>query len=207
MNTSTAARRELAPEEQGRANVYALLASLLLGVRPATVAAVRESARPSEDAPVPRGWRLLVEAAQERTAAQVQAEFDELFRAAGTPRVNPYASLYLAGAMMDKPLAVLRGDLRRLGLGRVAGATELEDHLGGLCETMCLMVVQQRGLAAQRTFFARHLQGWYARCLADLQAAAGGGFYGALAAFATAFLDLEAQAFELAAEAALEEPT
>lgn len=188
----------LAPQEQARACVYALLASLLLGVRPATLAALRESARPEGDAPVAREWAHLVHEANVRSPAQVAAEFDELFRAAGTPRINPYGSLYLAGAMMEKPLAALRSDLRRLGLARLPGATELEDHLGGLCEAMCLLIVQQRGLAAEHAFFARHLQGWYQRCLADLEAAAAGGFYAALARLAQAFFDMEEQAFELA---------
>jgi TorA maturation chaperone TorD len=202
MNASSCAAREpLPPEEQGRADVYGLLASLLLGVDRRVTARLRDcGACLADDGGFAQAWTRLVSAAATRSDAAIEAEHRRLFHAAGTPRINPYASFYLAGALMEKPLAALRSHLRRLGLGRTPGATELEDHLGGLCQSMRLLVVRQQDLAEQQAFFERHLQGWYARCLGDIRAAAPEGFYRAVADFAQAFLDLEAAAFELAAQ-------
>jgi TorA maturation chaperone TorD len=188
------------PEEQGRADVYGLLAALLLGVDPRLVARLRDcGACLSDDGSFAQAWTRLVSAAAAHTDAQIDVEYHALFRAAGAPRLNPYGSFYLAGAPMEKPLAAVRRHLRRLGLRRAPGATELEDHLGGLCEGMHLLIVQQRGISEQHAFFARHLQPWYARCCEDLRAASPSGFYGAVGRFAHVFLDLESAAFELAA--------
>jgi TorA maturation chaperone TorD len=178
-------------QEQDRADVYALVAALLL--RPdaqlvSALAALPRSPDPAEEVDV--AWNDLVDAAQRR-GSDALAEYDALFVAAGTPRLNPYQCYYLAGWLMDKPLAALRDDLRALGLARAPGATELEDHLGALCETMRVLIETGRGAAVQQEFFERHLAGWSDRCLQDIAAAPGADFYRAVAAFAQAFLELE----------------
>jgi TorA maturation chaperone TorD len=197
---SSAAREPLPPEEQGRADVYGLLAALLLGVDRRVLARLREcGACQCDDGRFARAWTRLVSAAATHSDAQIDAEHRLLFQAAGTPRIHPYASFYMAGALLEKPLAALRSHLHRLGLTRTRGATELEDHLGGLCETMRLLIARGNDAAGQRAFFERHLQRWYARCLDDIRAACPDGFHRAVADFAQAFFDLEAAAFELAA--------
>lgn len=197
---SYSAREPLPPEEQGRADVYGLLAALLLGVDRRVLARLREcGACVADDGHFAQAWTRLVAAAATHSDAQIDAEHRLLFHAAGTPRINPYTSYYVAGALMEKPLAALRSHLHRLGLARAPGATELEDHLGGLCESMRLLIVRQHDLAEQQAFFERHLQRWYARCLDDIRAASPDGFHRAVADFAQAFFNLETAAFELAA--------
>jgi TorA maturation chaperone TorD len=196
---SHAAHDALPPEEQGRADVYGLLAALLLGVDRGVLARLREcGACQADDGRFAQAWTRLVSAAATHSDAQVEAEHRLLFRAAGAPRIRPYTSFYVAGALMEKPLAALRSHLHRLGLARAPGATELEDHLGGLCESMRLLIECRHGLAEQHALFERHLQRWYARCLDDIRAACPAGFYRAVADFAQAFFDLETAAFELA---------
>lgn len=196
---SCSAPDTLPPEEQGRADVYGLVAALLLRVDRRVLARLREcGACQADDGRFAQAWTRLVAAAATHTDAQIDAEHRLLFRAAGTPRMNPYASSYLAGALMGKPLAALRSHLHRLGLARAPRATELEDHLGGLCESMRLLIVRHHDLAEQQAFFERHLQRWYARCLDDVRTAGPGGFFRAVADFAQAFFDLETAAFELA---------
>ena len=183
------------PGEQDRADVYALLASLLLAPDDAFVEALGAQPTLTADGAFAQAWNTLLQAAH-RGGPAVRAEFDALFIAPGTPRINPYQCYYVAGWLMDQPLASLRQELRQLGLARASGATELEDHLGALCETMQLLVRSQP-LAVQQHFYARHLAGWTADCLRDLACAPGADFYRAVADFAAAFLALEAQAFAL----------
>jgi TorA maturation chaperone TorD len=177
----------LTPQEQERADAYALVAALLQAPDPAWLAQL--AAAPAGSGADP--WARLVAAAR-RCGQTVADEYAALFLATGNPLLNPYASWYLAGCLMDKPLAKLRQDLRTLGLARAGGVTELEDHLGALCETMHLLV--RRGEPAQQqAFFERHLANWYAACLADLRSAPPANFYRAVADLAEAFLDLECE--------------
>jgi TorA maturation chaperone TorD len=183
---------ELPCEEQQRADIYGLLSALLLGPEAQLVDALGNAEAGDDDSALGGAWQELVQGAQ-RGAGAVLAEYDALFVAAGTPRINPYQCYYLAGWLMDKPLALLRQDLRELGLSRLEGATELEDHIGSLCEAMRVLIQRGAAHATQQDFFARHLANWTDRCLRDLAGAAGDGFYAALSRFIQAFFRLEAQ--------------
>lgn len=187
--------RLLPPEAQDRADLYALLAALLLGPDDGLLEALAGMPRAADPASeLARAWDTLIDAAG-RCGAGALEEFDALFVASGTSRIHPSQCWYLAGWPMDQPLAELRADLRALGLARAADVTELEDHLGALCEAMRVLVQRGAPLAAQQAFFRKHLAGWPARCLADIAAAPGADFYRAVAGLAQAFLALETQAF------------
>ncbi|NML15906.1 TorD/DmsD family molecular chaperone [Azohydromonas caseinilytica] len=199
----------LPPHEQSRADLYALLARLLLAPPDdellhnlAQAPALDGAALPDEErTPLARAWDALRQAARGEGDA-IRERFDALFTSAGQPLLNPYASLYLAGFLMETPLAELRRTLAVLGLRRRAGVGEPEDHLGALCEVMRVLITGAPGLprrtpAEQHAFFAAHIAPWAGRCLDDIAVADAGGFYAALADFMRAFLELEAQAFEL----------
>jgi TorA maturation chaperone TorD len=193
------------PDELARAQLYSLIGTLLLAPpAPAVVRLLAEAdtlQAPDHAGALEAAWENLVLAARIMDADAIREEFDSLFVATGTPLLNPYASLYLSGFMMDQPLAALREDLRALGIARQAGASELEDHLGALCETMALLIAQGRPLALQRQFFRRHIAGWAHDCAADLRGAEGAGFYRLLAALIDAYLDVEAEAFAMEPDA------
>jgi TorA maturation chaperone TorD len=181
-------------EVQERADLHALLAALWLAPDQALLQALAQMEQPgSRDDALGASWQALLAAARRCGPAHAAAEFHALFCAAGTPRINPYQCFYVAGWLMDKPLAVLRQDLASLGLARVDGATELEDHLGALCEGMRVLITRAAPLEVQREFFCAHLAGWTTRCLHDIAAAPEADFYRALAAFTEAFLAAEAQ--------------
>jgi TorA maturation chaperone TorD len=77
---------------------------------------------------------------------------------------------------------------------------EFEDHLAALCETMRVLITGAPGIARQpldeqKRLFTAHIQPWYAACLADISAAEPANFYRVAAAFAGAFLAIEALAF------------
>ena len=54
-----------------------------------------------------------------------------------------------------------------------------------------------QSLAVQRAFFEKHIAPWYASCLEDIRGAEGANFYRRVADFIQAFVEAEAQAFEL----------
>jgi TorA maturation chaperone TorD len=196
-------------EDQARADVYALLAHLLLAAPDNTL--VRALATlplfPFPSRPLDCAWAALSEAARRKGADGVQDEYAQLFTGIGNPLLNPFASLYLAGFINEKPLVRLRSDLARLGLARRSASHELEDHLGALCETMRILIdgVGQRApqpLAVQQAFFSTHIAPWYERFMHDMRNAEGSDFYRQVADLADVFLEIEAQSFEVADEEA-----
>jgi TorA maturation chaperone TorD len=194
----------LSPEDQARADLYALVARLLLAPPGAALLADLGAADPicterSGD-PFEEAWARLTLAAAVTDPDAVADEFAALFVSVGTPKLNPYGSLYQSGHLNDTPLAALRADLARLRLGRAGGAGEFEDHLGALCETMRVLISGAAGLARQpvseqQRFFDTHIAPWYARCLADIANDAEANFYRLVAGFALAFFAIEAEAF------------
>ncbi|WP_019142649.1 TorD/DmsD family molecular chaperone [Noviherbaspirillum massiliense] len=196
----------LAPEEQARADLYALIASLLLTPPDAQLLASLAQAdslsSQQSDNPLDLAWEKLVAAAAVVDEYAVREEFDALFVSVSKPQVNPYASLYLAGFMMEKPLAELRDDLAKLGLRRREGVRELEDHLAALCETMRVLITggqagDRQTLECQKAFFEKHIAPWYERCLHDIRSAGGANFYLHVASLIQAFFEIELQAFDI----------
>jgi TorA maturation chaperone TorD len=201
---AVAAPLPLQGEEQARADLYALVGRLLYRAPDDALLAALAVADPicaaQGDRALETAWERLVLGAGVIEAAVAADEFDALFESTGTPRINPYGSLYQSGFMHDKPLAALRADLGRLRLARAPGAGESEDHLAALCETMRVLIggtpaIPRRPLAVQKQFFETHLGTWYAACLADIAGAPEANFYRLVAAFAGAFLAIEAEAF------------
>lgn len=200
--------------ELGRARVYSLIASLLLAPPDEPLLrALRTSRSPDDDAsaslavvasPFEQAWQQLVQAACAIDVPAAADEYAQLFIAVGTPEVDPSASLYLSGFRNDAPLATLRAQLRDLGLARIGGVAETEDHFGALCEAMRLLIVGADGLAPhslerQRAFFDAWIAPWYRACMHDLRSASAAVFYRRVAGFAEAFFELESEAFGLAA--------
>lgn len=197
----------LPQEEQARADLYGLLARLLLAPPDDalldSLAGADAIVSSDADQPLDRAWDQLCLTARLIPADLVRDEFSELFISTSIPRINPYGSLYLAGFLHEKPLAALRTDLARLGLARRNGASETEDHLGALCETMRRMITGGQGvprqpLARQQEFFDIHIAPWSGICLNHLREADGARFYQRVADLADAFFDIEREAFEVA---------
>lgn len=196
-------------EDQARSDVYALLARLLLVAPDATL--VRQLAElpipPFPSRPLDVAWSGLALAARRNGIEAVQDEYARLFTGIGNPLLNPFASLYLAGFINEKPLVRLRSDLVRLGLARRSASHEMEDHLGALCETMRILIGgagdrAPQSLEVQQAFFSTHIAPWYERFMHDMRNAEGSDFYRQVADLADVFLDIEAQAFEVADEEA-----
>jgi TorA maturation chaperone TorD len=196
----------LPPEEQARADLYALAARLLLAPPDddllAALAGAEGLAGHSSESRLDVEWEHLAQAAGAMPAELVASEYAALFEGVGSPLIDPYASVYLSGFMMEKPLARLRTDLAALGLASTGHAGLPEDHLGALCETMRLLIAGAPGfdpqpVPRQRAFFERHLGAWTERCLDEIAHAEPANFYRRVAGFVRALLAVERGAFEL----------
>lgn len=194
----------LTPEDASRADHYALCARLLLDPPDGELHAALCGVQADAGAPLPAAWSALGACARALPLDAIEDEFARLFISTGTPAVNPYASLYLTGFMHEKPLADLRDELAQLGLARMSGRAETEDHLALLCEVMRVLIAGEpaalrHGLDRQRRFFKAHLAPWSGKCLADIRAASGDGFYARVADLAERFFAVEQEAFRYGA--------
>ena len=198
----------LSPEEQARADVYGLLARLLLS--PPDDALLENLASADAlmgadtDQALDCAWEQLSLTARLLPFDAVRDEFNDLFISTSIPRINPYGSLYIAGFLHEKPLAALRTDLAHLGFKRRCGAAETEDHLGALCETMRYLIVGGHSLARQHEFFAMHIAPWSGTCVEHMREAEGARFYARVADLVSAFFAIEHEAFEVAEDDAPE---
>ena len=183
-----------------RAREYALLAALL--ARPPDPALLKRLASIEGDGTLlGLAHKALAAAAAEQEAAAVAREYFELFIGVGRGELLPYGSYYLTGFLQERPLARLRAELVALGIERVEGQCEPEDHAAILCEIMAGLVTGEFAapVERQRYFFDRHLAPWMPRFFADLEAAKAADFYRPVGAIGRLFIDLETEAFALPA--------
>lgn len=193
-------------EDLARAGFYALLARLFYGPPDPSLLRQLSGAGPmavaDEGAALPRAWNGLRESAAGRDPQALRQEFDELFIGVGKAPVMLYASYYLTGFLMEKPLAALRQDLTTLGIARREEIAEPEDHIAAVADVMRLLIGDthtpaRERTARQREFFLKHLQPWYGGLCAAIAQVPQADFYGRVGAFARAFLDLESEAFQI----------
>ena len=191
-------------EELARAEVYGLLSQLFYAPpSPALYEQLQVAATvaPAPGAFLESSWTEVVGASRRLALDQVAAEYDALFQGIGKPEIFLYGSHHLAGALNEKPLVALRDTLAGLGLERAETMTETEDHIAYLCEVMRFLIAGDdmavSNLASQRRFFGAHLRGWAGALCAQIAAHPAADFYRAVALFAQAFFEVEAQAFDM----------
>jgi TorA maturation chaperone TorD len=191
-------------EETARADLYGLLAQLYYGApAPELLAALRSAPTeaPAAGGVLEQPWRALVQTARDMGDAQVAEEHEALFGGLGQPAVYLFGSHYLTGFLNERPLIQLREDLTALGLARDETLPETEDHFACVCEVMRYLIagedVAVANLARQREFFAAHVQPWAPAMCEALAVHASARFYGALAGFTQAFLNVEQQGFDM----------
>jgi TorA maturation chaperone TorD len=181
-----------------RLREYALLAALL-GRPPDEAMLKRLALLESDRTPLGLAHKALAEAAAEKDAAAVAREYFDLFIGVGRGELLPYESYYLTGFLHERPLARLRADLADLGIERVEGQCEPEDHAAILCEVMAGLIAGEFAapVGRQRYFFERHLASWMAQFYGDLEAAKAADFYRPVGAIGRLFIEIETQAFAL----------
>lgn len=144
-----------------------------------------------EEAPsgMQSAWQALKCVALKAQAAELEDEYHELFIGIGRGEVVPFASWHRTGSLMEKPLANIRHDLKRLGLEREDHIKEPEDHISALCEVMAVLVSEEA--SQQQDFFNSHIAPWYESLVGQIQGAPHAGFYIAVAQLSEAFFTLE----------------
>ena len=188
---------------QLRAGTWAML-GLLLGAAPSAATLARlgavERAGEVSDDPLARAWSQLSQAAATASMEALAREYQDVFIGVGGGEVTPYASWYLTGTLMDRPLVQLRDDLVALGIEVADGCSEPEDHVAALCEIMALVVQDEAvDLDWQKALFQRHVGGWMMRFFADLEQAGNARFYRAVAALGRAFVEAERKFYAMSA--------
>ena len=191
-------------EELARAELYGVLARLFQA--PPDAALLQQFAVAVTEAPEAGGfleapWMALVGAMRQTTLAAAADEYDALFGGVGKPEVFLFGSYYLAGFVNEKPLAVLRTDLAGLGLQRPMHVTQTEDHVSAVFEVMRYLIagedIEVCNLEQQRRFFRAHVQTWVERLCDTVRAQPQARLYAAVADLAAAFMQVEAQGFDL----------
>lgn len=189
-----------AEEDFLRAHCYRFLSRLLAG--PADDSSLEAAAAlVGDDTELGRAIAALSRAARAATPSEVSEEYHALFYGIGRGELLPFASYYLTGFLHGKPLANLRGDMRRLGIAQAEGVHEPEDHIAALCEMMAGLITDGFGVPAdpsgQRAFFRTYLAPWAGRFFEDLEAAESARFYMPVGTIGRIFMQIEETGFEM----------
>jgi len=170
---------KISEENQLRGGMYALLGRLLRGVPDQTLFeqldAIESVAGSGSDKKNRKGGlgqalNLLKLAAKSVDSEALEEEYHALFIGMGRGELVPFASWYLTGFLMEKPLGVLREDLLRLGFERQEGVHEPEDHAAALCEVMAMLILSEDSNENESTnFFRNHIEAWIDRFYTDLK--------------------------------------
>ena len=190
----------LEPENRLRADTYRVLGSLLAAPPDAETLALFANAPVSEEGDLLAvAWRMLATSAARTTERKAGDEFQSLFIGIGRGELMPYASWYLTGFLMEKPLAKLRSDLAALGFERQDDVAEPEDHAAALCETMALLAEDGdlASLQTQAEFFEAHVGTWMARFFRDMQEAVSARFYRAVGQLGEQFIETDQRYLEM----------
>ena len=182
--------------DTARTQEYALLALLLRRAADAHLL-TRLAALRGDPSPLGLAHAALAEGAGATNAARVEREFFDLFIGIGRGELLPYGSYYLTGFLNERPLARLRDDLAQLGIERIEGEVEPEDHAAVLCEIMAGLVGGRFGTpaGAARNLFEKHLAPWMTRFFADLEQAEAAEFYRRVGTLGRVFVEIEGEAF------------
>lgn len=190
----------VAEEDTLRADLYDFLGTLL--ARPPSAELLdRVASLGGGDGALGEGVEALARLARQTTPQAARAEFDGLFIGLVRGELLPYASYYQTGFLHEKPLALLRRDMARLGIARAENVHEPEDNIASLCEMMAGLIRgrfgEPAGLSTQRDFFATHLAPWAGHFFSDLEAAKNAVFYAPVGAIGRALIEIEREAFRM----------
>lgn len=186
--------------QQIRASSYALLAALLAKPPGDELLAQLKGIEADKDdqKDIVNAWTMLRLAAERSQADSVADEYYALFIGIGRGELVPYASWYLTGFLMEKPLAHLRQRLAELGYERQADVREPEDHVAALCEVMGQLILDDdTDFETERVFYQEFIGNWMGRFFHDLQHTETSGFYRAVGQLGEAILDIENRYFSM----------
>ena len=182
-----------------RAQEYSLLSVLLLRSPDASMLSRLALLRGDTSSALGLAHAALGAAAARTDAASAAREHYSLFTGLGRGELLPYASYYLTGFLHGRPLANLRQTLRRIGVERLDGQSEPEDHAAILLEIMAGIAggIIPAPAGTGREIFDDHLAPWITRFFSDLEKAESADFYASVGLFGRTFMEIERQSFLL----------
>lgn len=189
----------LTEEQLYRAGAYGLLASLLREIPDESVLDRLNdlSGIDSSTDELSFAMSMMGLAASKSNPVAIDDEYHNLFIGLGRGELVPYGSWYMTGFLMERPLAVLRDDLQKLGYARSVSTHEPEDHVAALSEVMSMMIREDRSHQDQKSFFNAHINCWFDRFFEDLSNAKTAVFYRSVGRFGQAFFKLERTYFSM----------
>jgi len=197
---ATAMANDVDEVDVARAQEYALIAALLMRAPDAQSLAKLATLR-GDASPLGLAHAALADAAGRAEVAGVEREYFNLFIGIGRGELLPYGSYYLSGFLQDRPLARLRDDLAKIGLARVEGIVEPEDHVGILCDIMSGLASRRLPAPPEsdRMIFEKHMAPWIGRFFNDLENSQAADFYRRVGTLGRTFMEVETEAFDLPA--------
>jgi TorA maturation chaperone TorD len=198
--TNLASGIDVPDEDVLRAHFYAILAHLLTAPPSAeTLESVRTLE--GDETEMGRALGALAAVAAKTSVEAAEEEYNTLFIGMARGELAPYASYYLAGFLMEKPLAKLRGDMAQLGIAASEEFKEPEDHIGIVCEMMHGLITGAFGapadVATQKEFFDAHIRPWATRFFEDLEASKSAVLYMPVGTVGRVFMAIETEAFAM----------
>lgn len=190
---------ELSHEDALRVGTYSVIGALLAAPPKRDLLERLSTAGGAEDADqIGRAWTALAAAAREADLKEVRLEHSDLFIGVSQGEVTPYASWYLTGSLMERPLVEVRQALKELGVERNKGVKEPEDHAGALMETMALLInAGEVSFEREQAFFQAHMEPWLKDFFKDVQEAKSAVFYRPVGLLGHAFVELESKYYRM----------
>ena len=203
----------LTPEDEARADFYALLSRLFAQPPDAALLAAIGAAPPlrtsGEDlgeasAALAAAWAALVSASAGAGAEAVADEYQTLFVGVGQSEVSLHGSAY-AKARNGGPLLVqVRASLDQLHLARQPGVTMFEDHIAAVFETMRVVILgdgRPDGFAfdVQREFYRANIEPWVCSCCDAIYNNPIAMYYARVAQFCSDLMAIERDSFSIEA--------
>ena len=187
-------------EDALRVDMYDFLASLLRK-EPSDDLIAKVAQLNGDETPIGRASAVLAHLADTMDNGLIRNEYVEMFIGVGRGEILPFASYYLTGFLNDKPLANLRADMMEIGIVRVDGVKEPEDHIASLFDMMSGLIQGQFGktfsIAEQAKFFNKHIEPWAGLLMRDIEAAKTVVFYAPVGTIGKTFLEIESAAFSM----------
>lgn len=191
---------ELAPEDESRAAIYALLARLLSRAPNAEELAEIGKLQ-GNDTGFGAAIKRLAEAARATSASQAEDAYHEIFIGLTRGKLLPYGSYYLTGFLHEKPLARLRNSMAALGIAGNPDVKDPEDHIASVLDMMGGLIrgafAASPTLETQRAFYRDHVQSWAPHFFRDLEKIEEHELYAALGTVGRIFLELEHAALSM----------
>ena len=187
-------------EDQLRADMYSFLANLFRSEPDADLINQLQVLE-SDDSPIGKSIKTLSKLALSLDLPTIRDEYVRNFVGVGRGEILPFASYYLTGFLNDKPLSNLRADMADIGIVRVKGVKEPEDHIASLFDIMSGLIRGHFGrifsTAEQADFFNKHIEPWAGLLMRDIEAAKTGLFYAPVGSIGKSFLEIESAAFSM----------